>query len=179
MLFYILIIGLSSSIDAIGIGITYGLKKIKISNSSNLILFIISILVTSISMIIGNTIRQFIPIYISHIAGSLILSALGIFMIFNTKTSDLDNSKDIDSREAVLLGLAISLDSFGVIVSSAVAGIYTSFLPIYISALNTIFIKLGNCFGHKLIKKNKYSDNIWSKISGILLIIIGILKLKF
>ena len=85
---------------------------------------------------------------------------------------------DIDPKEAILLGLALSLDSFGIVTCSAVAGIYNSFIPIFISTLQMIFLRLGNYIGSKIRTKGKYSDNIWSIISGILLIIIGIIKLK-
>lgn len=212
-----LLIGISSSIDSLGIGITYGIKKTKISNISNLILFFISFIVTTISMLFGNFIKNILPKSITNFLGSFLVILLGIFMLVqafkkknnvdkndfareyagnikfgqnfskyigtmkkvlkNANYSDFDNSKDIDSREAIFLGITLSLDSFCIMIGSAMIGIYNLFVPLIISIFQILFLKLGNTIGHKIAENSLFPDNTWSIISGMLLITIGIMKL--
>ena len=220
MLLSSLIVGISSSVDSLGIGITYGIKKVRLSNLANLILFCISITVSTISLLFGNFIAELLPNNIIVALGSLLIIFIGIFMtmqalkgksenkkqpnndiidnppdeekiysffikcfgitvqvIKNPNYSDFDNSKKIDSKEALFLGIALSLDSFGIVIGSAVAGICSIFLPIFVSLFQILFLKLGNYIGRKISSNNFFPDNSWSIISGILLIIIGIIKL--
>ena len=58
MLLNCILLALSVSIDSLGIGISYGIKHTKISKTSNFTLFSISFIVTSLSIIIGNTISS-------------------------------------------------------------------------------------------------------------------------
>ena len=50
MLLNYLILAISSSIDSLGIGITYGIKNTKITVLARLILFIVAFLVSTISI---------------------------------------------------------------------------------------------------------------------------------
>lgn len=59
MLLNCILLALSVSIDSLGIGISYGIKHTKISKISNFTLFSISFIVTSLSIIIGNTILPY------------------------------------------------------------------------------------------------------------------------
>ena len=56
-----LLLAISSSIDSLGIGITYGIKNTKISKLGKIILFIISLLITYISILFGNIIQYIFP----------------------------------------------------------------------------------------------------------------------
>lgn len=219
MLLSSIVLGISSSIDSLGIGITYGIKNTKITKIANIILFFISIFVTNISMLFGNFIKELLPSNITKLLGGLLIIIIGIFMtiqalknketkedvnndilrtdlieeekiyslfikclgitiqvIKNPSYSDFDNSKKIDSKEAIFLGIALSLDNFGIVVGSAVAGICNVFLPLFISVFQVLFLKFGNYIGRKLSNTKLFPDNAWSIISGLLLIIMGVIK---
>ena len=92
-------------------------------------------------------------------------------------SSDLDKSNLIDGKEAIFLGVALSLDSFAIGISSGILGIHSLLFPLLVSIFQLIFISLGNSVGRLLNSFNKIPEYIWSMISGILLIIIGIIKL--
>ena len=87
MLFNILILAFSSSIDSFGIGITYGLRKIKLSYLSNITLFIISIIITSLSILIGKNLNYILPEFITSLIGSLLLILMGSLIIFQQRQS--------------------------------------------------------------------------------------------
>lgn len=212
MLLNAFILAISSSIDSLGIGITYGIKNTKISYLGKLILFSISFLVSILSLLFGNIIKTIFPENFTKFLGSIILILMGIFICFqalkneskkdsiklesntekiysffikflgitikiikNPISSDLDNSKIIDAKESIFLGLALSLDSLCIGIGGSIIGIIYIFLSL-ISVFQLVFLGLGTLLGRKIYKLNQFPDNIWSIISGILLVFIGFLR---
>ena len=112
MLINSFILALSSSIDSLGIGITYGIKNTKISFYSKIILFVISITITCLSLLLGNLLKNFLNTFSNNLIGCGILIFMGIYIIhqalkknknktniFNDPiSSDFDNSKTIDPK---------------------------------------------------------------------------------
>lgn len=219
MFLYALILTISSSIDSLGIGITYGIRKTTISFIAKMILFAIAFIVSVISIWIGGTLKDiFSPNIIGYI-GSFILILIGIFIFLqsiknknisdkninkslrkelneqqkiysffikclgitvqilkNPISSDFDKSNTIDAKEAVFLGLALSLDSFGVGMSFGMIENFTFYFPLFISLFQLFFLNFGNLLGKKLSNFSRIPENFWSIISGILLIIIGLIR---
>lgn len=214
-----LILAISASIDSLGIGITYGIKNIKISNNAKIILFFISFFISILSIWFGNTFKKFLPYSVLDFIGSSILICMGLFFCFqalrknnktntsnlkqlkdnknnNTKiysifinflgitikiikdpnSSDFDKSNYIDGKEALFLGIALSLDSFCIGIGFSLMNISSVLFPLLISLFQLIFLSLGNLVGKKLYNNTILPNNVWSIISGILLIIIGIFK---
>lgn len=175
-----LLLAISSSIDSLGIGITYGLRKTKLSKLDKIILFIVSIIVTIFSGFIGLILKNFLSTNVCEFIGSAILLCMGIFIIIQTNDKelsfDLDSSNNIDYKEALLLGFALSLDSVCIGICGGTIGINIYFFSILVALLQYAFLSLGNYFGVTINKISTIPQNIWSKISGILLILIGLFK---
>lgn len=84
MLLNAFFLAFSASIDSLGVGITYGIKKTKISFLSTLVLFLLSLFVTNLSITFGNIISLFITDNFITIIGALMLCLIGIFIIFGS-----------------------------------------------------------------------------------------------
>ena len=223
MLLNVILLSLSASIDSFGIGITYGLRKLKIANISKFILFIISITITYISIIIGDNLSLLLSPIFTKLFGAFILITIGtiiIFQIINSKNkketqikksdsskyksvciekkvykffikflgitiqiikdpiySDLDLSSNIDIKEAVYLGVSLSIDSFCIGIASSILGFGFIIYPILVALFQLLFILLGTKIGTKLSRFSKIPDNIWNLISALLLILIGFSRL--
>ena len=219
MLLNCLFLAISSSIDSLGIGITYGIKNTKITMGAKFILFFINFIVSVISIYFGNLLKYIFPDFLIHYLGSFLLILMGLFMCFqsvkvskqeykiendknlkisdtekiysffikclgitikiikNPSSSDLDKSNVIDSKEALFLGLALSLDSFCIGIGFSMLNTFSIIFPLFTSCFQLFFLSLGNYCGKKLYSFSKLPDNIWSTISGILLIIIGFCKM--
>ncbi len=189
-MFSSLIFAISSSIDSLGIGITYGIKKTKISLIGKLILFIISLITAYISIIFGNIIQFILPEFLTKLIGNGILILMGLYIIFeafkennnspnvfnNPISSDFDNSKVIDSKEALFLAVALSLDSFCIGICGSIADINLVLFPIFVSTLQLCFLNFGTFVGFNINKFYRLPQNIWSVIAGFLLIFIGFLR---
>lgn len=182
MLINSIMLAISSSLDSLGIGITYGLKNTKLSFISKIILFTISIIVTTFSIFLGGLMKTILSDTIAKIIGSIILIGLGLFIIIQSRSKnssfDFNNSNVIDPIEAITLGVALSLDSLCIGIGSSISGLNSSLFPILVAILQLIFLNFGNFLGRKLIKIGSIPSSIWSIISGALLIIIGFLKIK-
>lgn len=214
MLINCLILSISVTVDALGIGITYGLKNTKLPFLAKLILFGICFLLTSISVFFGETLKNIFTEKIATLIGSTTLIIIGIFVIcqaFKKKenkniikknndtdkvfsiflkwfgitikiikdpmVSDLNKSNKIEPREACLLALAVSVDAFCIGMASGILGLSAFYFPLFVAIFHIIFLQIGMFFGRKINKLVKLPTNIWSIISGLLLICIGFSKL--
>lgn len=143
MLYSYIMLALCVSIDALGTGITYGLKNTKISNCAKVILFIFSFIITSFSLLVGNTISGFLSNFLCNLLGGLILCIMGLWIIFQgPEHSDLDNSNYIDTKESLFLAIALSLDSIGVYIGGSLIGITSIWFPIVVSLFQLVFCPL-------------------------------------
>ena len=202
----IIFLAITLSIDALGIGISYGVRGINIPLFSKFIISIQTFLIITISLFLGNIVFSFFPTVIRNYTGVIILIALGVFMIieaylpkkektetvrtFSIKQAgitikiiksppvcDFNKSNKIEPFEALYLGLALSIDSFGVSFGSGAFGVFSIFLPLFAVFFQILFLSIGISSGRKISNISKLSENIWITVSGCILIFMGILKL--
>lgn len=222
MLINSIILAVSSSIDSLGIGITYGMKNTKISYLAKIVLFVISFSISILSVWFGDILKNIFSDFVTKLIGNLILIGMGIFVCFqsirkdkinttqkilpskpiyennekiysffidflgitikiikNPTSSDLDSSNSIDSKEALFLGFALSLDCFCIGTFGSMIGVNLFLFPLFISIFQLVFLSIGNILGKKLHNLSHLPDNIWSVISGILLVLIGVVRFIF
>ncbi len=222
MLINSLILALSSSIDSLGIGITYGIKNTRISNMGKVVLFTISFFVSVLSIWFGDIIKIVCSDFATKLIGNIILISMGVFVCFqaihketikaeptlfstqsiddnhekiysffirflgitikiikNPTSSDLDSSNSIDCKEAFFLGIALSLDCFCIGIGASILGVSSFIFPFLISIFQLSFLHLGNVLGKRLYQLSHLPDNMWSIISGVLLMVIGIFRFFF
>lgn len=213
MLINSLVLALSSSIDSLGIGITYGMKSTKISALAKVVLFSISFSISVLSVWFGDVIKNIFSDFATKLIGNLILIGMGLFICFqairkdklvdtknnsddekiysffidflgvtikiikNPTSSDLDASNSIDSKEAFFLGFALSLDCFCIGSCGSALGISSFLFPLFISVFQLAFLNIGNLLGKRLHYLSRLPDNVWSIVSGVLLILIGLVRL--
>ncbi len=194
-----LIFALCANIDNFTVGTAYGIKNVKISLESNLLIAIISCIGTFISMYFGKIISSFTPGYFSNILGSSILIILGLWFImkeqdfFNKKKHndivnydnlfinpdrvDADKSGNIDLKESLTLALALTINNFGLGIGASITGLSITYTLIFVFIFSILFIALGDILGKKFLSYNlgKYSN----LISSIVIIALGIFNLFY
>lgn len=215
MIIQLIVLAVALSIDAFGIGISYGVRKINFKILSLAIISFISILFSSISLWFGNIISSifsekitsFISIFILIMLGifiikkglekneqkpipksmkdnehksicSLFIKSLGITIniIKTPSLCDLNNSSKIDPKEAFYLGIALSIDCIGTSIAISSFNKYTFLFPIFVVIFQLTFLLSGIILGKKTTLKFLDESKI-SLISGLILIIIGLLRL--
>lgn len=175
-----LILAFCASIDSIGIGISYGIKNTKISLPSYLLLFLVSLLISTLSILFGNILSSILPNFISNSIGSILLFFMGFYIIYKSMAqydADFDKSNDINLNEALFLSLALSIDTIGIGIGGGNMGFNICLFPIFVSIFQILFLFIGIIFGNKITNISNIPDTIWSLLSGGLLIFISILNI--
>ncbi|MEH7491318.1 sporulation membrane protein YtaF [Neobacillus niacini] len=100
---------------------------------------------------------------------------IAINILRKPMSADFDRSGTITGIEAFMLGFALSIDAFGAGIGAAMLGFSPLYLAASVAVMSSLFLILGiksGTFFHKfnLVQKLTF-------IPGILLIIIGIMKL--
>lgn len=90
-------------------------------------------------------------------------------------SADFDKSGTITGLEALMLGLALSLDAFGAGVGAAMLGLSPIYLAFTVAVMSSLFVFVGMKLGARFA--NYQVMQKFSFIPGILLIIIGIWKI--
>ena len=182
MIIKCILLALSASIDALGLGITYGIKKTKMSKSGNLIIFTTLFCLSGLSVFIGHYISTLFSPVVSAILGASLLILLGIYNIFKNKNTaptnfDADGSNYIDAKEAFVLGLAVAIDASCVSLGSGMIGMGGVVLPLLMAIFHTFFVNCGNLVASNITKKFTISSKLLSNLSGTILIFIGFFRL--
>ena len=197
------IFALVVSIDNFTVGIAYGVKKIKINLSSNLLIGLISSLGTLLSMILGLVIIKVISAKTANLFGCVILLTLGIYFLidfFKKKSrpqglkpqienefsvyetllnypefADVDKSGNLDVKESIMLAFALALNNFGVGIGVGIAGINIFQATILTFIVSIISISMGYIVGQKYL--SKLLGDYAGLFSGCLIIILGIYEI--
>lgn len=168
------------SLDSFTVGVTYGMKQVKIPFLAVFIIMFCSGLVVVTSMSIGHILRLFISEKMTSFLGGLIFIALGIIVLIslirtssskpttennnyedehlnNIKTvlkspekADLDKSGSISLSEALLLGIALALDAFGAGIGAALLEFSPMTTTILIALMSGVFLFSGCQIGLQL-----------------------------
>jgi len=186
----ILLFAVSSNMDSLFVGLSYGVKKIHIPFMSNAVIGLISFLGTLFSMCIGKSLLNIIPEGIANTFGSIIIIAIGCYYVIKfvcnkckNKSNrqiddnvynkyDKDKSGIIEWKESFALGFALSLNNMGLGASSSVSGLNIAATSIASFIFSLFFIYISNLFGKHYISNllGEYCE----LISGILVILLGI-----
>lgn len=172
---------ISLSIDALGIGITYGLRNIRTTMGAKLVTTVISVVFTASALFFGEIIWHIIPMQITEYLSSVLLTALGIYIVCSNllkkpESFDADSSAYIDSKEALFLGIALSVDSFGAGIGYSCSGTSSYFIPFIVGFFQLTFLCTGIELGKRITVLRLLPDSTFSVLSGILLILIAVLR---
>ena len=193
-LFSIFLIGIASNLDNAGVGIAYGIRKIRISWFNNFIIAFLGF-IYFISWIFGNWIALFISEFTANLIGAIVLGIIGVFILCqpflgqrNTvgskdgnvligilrdpEKADFDGSKTISFSEAIVLGIALSINN---IAGGFDAGV--TYLNLWLTAtisgvFSFICISSFAYVGKRFLAE--YLGKWATVIAGVLLILIGI-----
>jgi putative sporulation protein YtaF len=77
----ILLLGISSNLDTLGVGMAYGSRKYRLPFLSNLICALIPCIGTYLMMTLGEAVRHIIPVPFANILGAGIIMAAGVVLI--------------------------------------------------------------------------------------------------
>ena len=93
MLIAPLLFGISASLDALLVGIGYGLRKVRIRLWQNLTISLVTLAGTCLSVGLGHRLAVLLPEAVGAYGGSLVLILLGLYYILKWVASFLRSSR--------------------------------------------------------------------------------------
>lgn len=181
----------SANIDNLAVGIAYGIKNLKINILKSAIVAFMSCLGTFGAMMFGKAIYHLVPKHLTNSLGSIVLICLGLWSLYeafktNNKNSyeqimdepdkiDKDNSGIIDTKEALVLGLALAVNNIGMGIGASITGINLWITSLLTFVFSFVFIPLGIFLGQKYF--SSLIGKFASILSGIIIICLAIYEL--
>ena len=202
-LYAVVFFAIALSMDGFAMGLSYGLRRIKISRIPLLIICFSSAIAIEVSMAFGRGIASFLPAKAAIISGAIILIIVGLSIILqnfflnlrskeniNCKITNLDclisiikeplyadlnRSGEINIKEATFLGLALAMDALGAGLGAALSGYSLIWTPLMVAVAEGLMINLGVYIGIRIpfIKNSKL---LVTFIPGVIIIILGFTK---
>lgn len=175
---YLTVIAFLNSIDNIGIGVAYSISAKKIPLFKNILLSSMTFIVSYIFAVSGKSMSIFLNEKTCSIISVSLLVFMGLRMIhqaFEKRDDNLDKFNIISNKEAITIGIALSLNDVGSSINYGLIG----YNPFMISApyfvISFIIFYLAT-FSTKFTSKLNI-DNNTTIISGILMISLGLAQL--
>lgn len=187
-----LLLAFSLSLDALGIGLSYGLRSIRFRPSALLLLTIEAFLMMELFLFAGRRLAAVFPAHLAERFSPMLLLFFGVWLclqgmgqgkrketspLHSPSLCDKNASSLIEPQEALLLGLLLSVDSFAIGLSAAAGGINVTLLPLFSALFQTFFFALGEKCGARLILSPVPKESLWSLLSGGILILLAVLQL--
>ncbi|WP_027623564.1 sporulation membrane protein YtaF [Clostridium lundense] len=197
----IIFLAISSSSDAFVVGISYGINKISINFTNNLLIALISGIGTFLSMALGKLLLNIIPIEKANVIGSSVLILFGVYMLIhslkndcskekndskinmegenyyhnvlnNPEIIDVNGSKNIEIKESLFLGIVLCINNIGLGIAASITGLNMYLTSLASCIFSMLFIQLGHYVGEKFLSKTLSKYS--EIISACIIILLGI-----
>lgn len=193
----VLALTFSSSIDNLGVGISYGIRNIRISHFSNLIISVICFLFSWAGIYFGLWLSKILPGIMPVVIGSFLLVVIGIRIVLlaiprkavaeevegevasteiNGLTKNIGESGGIGFVESIFLGVGLSANALTNGLGAGLFGLNPIAICIAASIGSFITVWGGVALGRKIahVRIGKFTlGQFGTLISGTLLLIIA------
>jgi len=177
---WLMILGLTiaSSIDNLGVGVTYGIRGIRIRFQSNLLITVICFLFSMAGIYFGQWLSEAMPGILPIVLGAFLLTIIGIRIILlaiprkskqedhaeqtassakgikgilqNPEKVDFDKSGDIGWIESIVLGVALSANALTSGLGAGLLGLPPFAIAVTASIASFVTVWLGVYLGSKV-----------------------------
>jgi putative sporulation protein YtaF len=197
-------LGIAANLDNLGLGLAYGIRRIKIPFGSNLVIAILSGIATILSGFVGHLLLQVLPSFVGNVLGGGIVSIVGVWTLVsyyrdknkgmvlpspskelvgqklqsifdNPYKADTDYSGHISIKEALLLGAALAINCLATGLGAGMTGLNVICLTISTMFFSLLTIATGVYTGEKYL--NLHLGDKATLVAGILLMLIGIFEM--
>ncbi len=186
----LLLFSLSTNLDNFVIGLSYGIRGIRIRLEAGFLISGLVLVGTALSMALGQSLLCFLPLDFSRLLGSVVMIGFGLGCFWNVwknrrepseeeqwpsrhpEQFDRDGSRHIDWKESLALGGALALNNIGLGLGAGAVG-----LGIPATSLMVFGVSLGLLYGGNLVgrkRRKKGSGRGMEALSGLLMVLLGV-----
>ena len=185
-----LLFGISSSLDALLVGISLGLRRVRVRLWQNLFISLVTVLGTCLCIGFGELLAPLLPPVIASCIGSLILIGSGIYYIVrwlpNARRKTIPQIKkepeDTDevaptlrAGELIALSLSLSANNMGMGLAASLGELSLRYTALATALFSVALLFIGNQLGKSRFLL--FIGSLADPLSGALLIGFGILQL--
>jgi putative sporulation protein YtaF len=178
---WLIILGfaISSSVDNLGVGISYGIRNIRISLTANLLVAVICFVFSEAGILFGKWLSNIMPGVLPLLVGAFLLFIIGLRIILlaaprknqlsnneitpkvgqtqsitaileNPEIADIDKSGEIGLGEAIILGIALSANALTNGLGAGLLGLSPLAISLTAAAGSFITVWFGVSLGQKV-----------------------------
>ena len=155
------LIGIGSNLDNTGIGLTYGIDKVKIPHSVNLIINLFGFLTALLGAYMGKILSQYASQHTTELISCVILCGVGLFMIYSAYIQPLFSKgpsqhklQKLGFKQAFILGIGLSFSNIAGSFSTTISNSASLWLTVIsITAWGYIMIYVGNHIGIGIVSE--------------------------
>ncbi len=185
----VILFAVSSNLDNLVVGLSYGLKKVHISLLSSMLIGSITFGGTILSMTLGKKLLPFLPQKAAQLLGSAIILGMGVYGIlcFLMKSRQPDCHQDgqlskpnfsprsLKVHESIILGMALAVNNIGLGIGASISGLGA--IPASAGSLccSMIFLTVGNHAGKRWLSGfiGRYAE----PIASVVMLVLGLYEL--
>jgi len=195
---YTIGIALANNLDNTGVGVAYGVARIKLPFLVNVWISIVTFIITAAAAAFGSGISRYLPGSAARYVSAFILCIIGLFVIapalkqrkapelqkansvqkilVDPLAADHDNSRHIDLKEGTLLGIALSINNIGGGISAGLFHLSVFWTALLSAIISFLALWLGGLLGRRIAGDR--AGTIAAVVAGALLIAIGLYQLR-
>ena len=180
-----LLIGLASNLDNLGVGVSYGARRIGIPFLSNLMIALVATVGTGLLAYTGGSLKHLLsPAVAGAVSASCIISVgfwvlwprragkEPIEMVIHPEEADIDHSGDISLREALALSVGLGVNAWAGGFSGGLVGV-----PAWAIALAAGGFSIATLWAGERVGKHTLGHWLGARanvVAGVLLILVGV-----
>jgi putative sporulation protein YtaF len=202
----VILLSAAISVDALGAGLTYGLRRIRVPAGAALLVAATSLVGTAVSTLVGSTAADWLTPRVAERIGGLILVAMGLWigregirdgrrnnvaigvdLLLSLRVrplgvmiqvmrcpeiADVDRSGQLGVGEAVLLGSALALDTFGAGLAAGLGGGSWMTVAMAVGLMTLCGLAGGTALGQRVPEG---WGGVWLRVApGVILTVMGL-----
>jgi putative sporulation protein YtaF len=196
---HLLLLSLAANLDNLGVGVAYGVRRIKVPALSNLVIAGIAFLLGIISILVGKGIAHFLNDSVANDIGASLLIGVAIWVMYpqkqtshsqtdskrehtsllellnNPEEADRDHSAVISWQESIVLGFALSVNVFTNGITAGLWNLDATFSALMMALFSFLTIWAGTWLGERY--GSCWLGNKANIAAGIILLLLGIYEL--
>lgn len=157
-----LLFGLAANVDNVAVGIAYGIKRRRIRWAQNLLVAVVTTVITLVALAAGRQIREVLPPNLPNMLGGVLLVSLAAWSIFRERTGAVNRSAKPLSRfaqrtsvgvgESLFLAGTLSINNIGLAIAGGIGGVGYAPAAASIFCLSIVMLALGQAIGTSSIR---------------------------
>lgn len=150
-----LVFAACSNMDSFVVGLSCGLRRVRVGWAANLLVGAITFFGTALAMLLGGRLLAFLPAFVSGMLGGCIILGIGLWGLAGQcgprpggrAVPQVGSAIPMAPRQAAALGFALTLNNVGLGVGASITGL--QWVPVSLLSLvcSVVFLYAGNRLG--------------------------------